>query len=140
MPGPTAQTTASWPDADAQRKRRRDVDALDVAVEAGACETVVVSQAPLAQRSNRVGEPERKRTAFELDVRDPHPVAEARTGGSQLAVQGAAHDRHPVEARPPSSPLLLLREPPRTAPARTAASSRGRPPRRATPSPRVRFA
>src|SRR5512132_2422816 len=63
----------------------RGVHALDVPAETRTLRDRGGEQATLAQRANRVREPEWKRAALELEVRDTQAFAQPRTGGRKLA-------------------------------------------------------
>jgi len=79
------------------RERRCHVHALDLPAETRALGDRARQQAALTQGTDGVREPERKRAALQLDVRDPDALAETGARGSQLAVEGAAHHRHPIQ-------------------------------------------
>ena len=115
-----------------ERGGRRD--ALGVRVEARRDRGGRRHEPSLAQRPHRVRERDRQRTAGELHVGDAQPV-ECGADRRELAVQGAADDRHPVSAPPRPRPPPRRRAG-RAAAACTAAPSRARPPPAGSSSPR----
>ena len=141
IPGPTEQTAASTPlRLRPRRARTQPITQSHVAVEARRRRAIATSSRPRAFSSRTVSDSETgSAPPRELDVGDPQPRPEPGAHGRELAVDGAADDRHPAERR-----RQLGAPPPRAArrPARacTGASSRARPVRRRSPSPRVRFA
>ena len=126
IPGPTAQTTASWPCAFAQASAAAVVTNWASPSRQGATAHAISDQTALAKRPHRVRQRHRQRAAGDLDVGDPR-TGEPGAHRRHLAVQGAEDDRQPFERRrrarptPPCNKVLLGR-------ACTAAPSRARPP------------
>ena len=82
-------------------------DAGDVTVHASAHSDRDLDEPALLQRPHRVREGDRQRASGELQVRDTLALADPRAHRRDLAVEGAADDRHLAEGG--REPALLLR-------------------------------
>ena len=113
IPGPIAQTTASWPDALAQASA--DATSRRIATSPsrqGATATAVSTKPGLLQPAHRVRERHRQRTAAELDVGDSAPGRARRTPARPGC---AASSRRPAGRRAAPRAAVLLDVPRRRA-------------------------
>ena len=96
MPGPIAQTAALESPRACPAESRGGRHRLHVSVVARRDRDCDLEQATLLELTDRVREREGQRAAGQLDVGDPGG-REGRADRGELAVQRAAHDRHPGE-------------------------------------------